>query len=154
MAEQRHPNEVQLAERRRRIASMMLAGARQVDVARTLGVDQPTMTREVQAIKQQWRDDTSRDVSELVDIEVARLDRLQMAHWERAIQGHGASTDTVLKIIDKRIKLLGLDAPERHQVDITNETTVEELNGKLAALAANLDALTADSEDEEVDRST
>ena len=50
-------------------------------------------------------------------MEAARLDRLLMDHWGKAIQGDVAATRTVLSIMDRRAKLLGLDAPQR--IDLT-----------------------------------
>lgn len=51
-------------------------------------------------------------VDELRALELYRLDRLQQALWEDAVSGDVGAIDAVLKIIDRRIKLLGL-APER-----------------------------------------
>lgn len=47
-------------------------------------------------------------VTQARDLEAARLDRLQAAHWSKALKGDDRSTGHVLRIIDLRIKLLGL----------------------------------------------
>jgi len=48
---------------------------------------------------------------ELRQLEQARLDDLQTAVWERAINGELAAIDRVLSIMERRSRLLGLDAP-------------------------------------------
>lgn len=42
-------------------------------------------------------------------VELLRLDRLQRGLWTRAVAGDHKCADTVLRIIQTRIKLLGLD---------------------------------------------
>lgn len=49
-------------------------------------------------------------------IELARLDGLILAHWPAARRGDMQATDRVLKIIDARSKILGLNAPIRSEV--------------------------------------
>lgn len=48
-------------------------------------------------------------VDQLRTLEVARLDALQAAVWEQAMTGDPKAANTVLRIIDRRIKILGLD---------------------------------------------
>lgn len=47
--------------------------------------------------------------SELLAMEVGRLDSLQNAVWPAAMAGDTRAVDSALKIIDKRAKLLGLE---------------------------------------------
>ena len=42
------------------------------------------------------------------ELELTRLDRLQRAHWVKALQGDVDATDRVLRVINMRVKLLGL----------------------------------------------
>lgn len=42
-------------------------------------------------------------------LEVARLDALQFAIWDKAMDGDPQAVGTVLKIIDQRMRVLGLD---------------------------------------------
>ena len=51
----------------------------------------------------------SPDVAEARNAEVDRLDRLLVAVWPRALRGDLAAVDRVLKISERRAKLLGLD---------------------------------------------
>ena len=47
--------------------------------------------------------------TEYRDLELARLDALQAAHWPQAMSGSVKAADLVLRVIDRRIRLLGLD---------------------------------------------
>lgn len=60
---------------------------------------------------------------ELRNAEIDRLDRLQRAYWFEAIGDRDnppvhKSAEIVLKIIDRRAKLLGLDAPTKIQAEV------------------------------------
>ncbi len=48
------------------------------------------------------------DVEELREFEAARLDALQAALWDKAMSGDVRSTISILRIIDRRCRLLGL----------------------------------------------
>lgn len=49
--------------------------------------------------------------AELRDLEVDRLDRLLTAVWPKALRGDLAAVDRVLRVAERRARLLGLDAP-------------------------------------------
>jgi hypothetical protein len=57
-------------------------------------------------------------IDELRAVEVDRLDRLQFAIWERAKDGDIKAIDAVLRILDRRTRILGLDAPTKIQAEI------------------------------------
>ena len=48
---------------------------------------------------------------EIRQLELARLDDLQIGVWERALNGDVAAIDRVLAIMVRRARLLGLDPP-------------------------------------------
>lgn len=54
-------------------------------------------------------------IEEAAHVEYARLERLNLALWTRAIQGDLKAVDLVLKIAARRAALLGLDAPKRRE---------------------------------------
>jgi hypothetical protein len=57
-------------------------------------------------------------IEELRAIETDRLDRLQFAIWDRAKEGDIKAIDAVLRILDRRTRILGLDAPTKIQAEI------------------------------------
>lgn len=72
-----------------------------------------------------------RSVEELREVELMRLDRLQAALWAAAVGGDVRAVDSVLRIVDRRCKLLGLDAPLRAEV-----FTVDAIDAQIAELTA------------------
>jgi uncharacterized protein YicC (UPF0701 family) len=52
-------------------------------------------------------------------MELDRLDRLQRAAWATAMQGNPKAILSILKIMERRAKLIGLDAPQRLQQEVT-----------------------------------
>ncbi|MBI3131731.1 MAG: hypothetical protein HYZ13_10430 [Acidobacteria bacterium] len=49
-------------------------------------------------------------------LELERLDNLHNAIWGRAMNGEGPAIDRVLRVMERRSKLLGLDAPARQEI--------------------------------------
>lgn len=71
---------------------------------------------------------------QVLELELARLDRLQLAVWQRAICGDRAATLTVLKIMDRRAKYLSLDNPELTDAVAGASTLLSALAGQLGAM--------------------
>jgi hypothetical protein len=72
----------------------------------------------------------------LREVESLRLDRLQAAAWPAAVKGDLKAIETVLKVIDRRAKLQGLDMPAKTEVTGAN-------GGPLALSTADPDKLAA-----------
>ena len=58
----------------------------------------------------------SLDLEELVYLELERLDHLTSAVWLDAMGGSDKAVSSVLRIMERRSKLMGLDAPVRHEL--------------------------------------
>ena len=52
---------------------------------------------------------------EVRDLEVARLDAMLLPLWRRVQQGDERAVDRALKIMERRARLLGLDAPSKSE---------------------------------------
>jgi hypothetical protein len=57
-------------------------------------------------------------IDEHRELELDRLDTLQRTFWKSAVAGNPRSADFVLRVIDKRAKLLGLEAPLKIQAEV------------------------------------
>jgi hypothetical protein len=66
------------------------------------------------------------NLEEYRDMELDRLDRLQMSVWPKALNGDSRAVDSVLKIIDRRTRILGLDAAK--EVNLKAEVTTYDRN--------------------------
>lgn len=85
-------------------------GATTNEIARQLGVP----TSRVGALLRQELLQASHDLAEttrqeLLALELARLDNLQSANWDMALQGDTRAGELCLKVMDRRAKLLGID---------------------------------------------
>ena len=126
--------------RRETVADLYTQGWSQMEIARHIGVTQPTVSTDLKAIQKQWRESAIRDFDVLRERELKKLDRLEReawAAWERSqkpaqsavinVGGGGQKTqkrvaeqvgdprylEQVQKCIAARRALLGLDAPTR-----------------------------------------
>lgn len=70
----------------------------------------------MRAIKRQQKEPTEAALY----MELERLDLLQEVYWEPAIQGNMRAGEFVLRIMDRRAKFLGLDAPTKIQAEVVN----------------------------------
>ena len=100
--------------RRLQALDLRLAGASYRQIGATLGVSHVQAMRDVSKMVSEY---ASEPADEVRNAELARLDKLMLAHWPQATRGDIKSTTMVLQIMDRRARLLGLDAPQR--IDIT-----------------------------------
>lgn len=61
---------------------------------------------------------------EVLGMELGRLDSLMEAVWDQAMTGDAKAVESVLKIINMRSKLLGLEALTQTAGTVTNNTVV------------------------------
>jgi hypothetical protein len=101
-----------LAERRKALAvELRLGGMEYAEIARELGYSNKGTVWKV--VQRALRDRTVERVDEYRETELARLDALQASCWDRAMAGDVPSANAVLKVMQHRARLLGLD---RHEV--------------------------------------
>lgn len=122
------------ADRRRKAIEMRIAGHHWQDIADTLhyaskGAAHTDVTR---ALEQA--------VAELAiplegyrQLELDRLDTMQTALWPKVLSGDTKAIDTTLRLMDRRAKLLGLDAPQRMEV-----VTLDAVDAAIADLTRQL----------------
>jgi orotate phosphoribosyltransferase-like protein len=82
---------------------------------------------------------------ELREQELDRIDRLQLALWPKAMKGDNASINTIVRLMERRARLLGLDTAIKIQQDITTWTGDDSIDRAVRDLAALLTANDADS---------
>lgn len=102
----RHRNRALAAERRRRAVGLALVGVTYQAIADELGyANRGTVYRIVQ---EALRAREAQDVDELRHLEVARLDAIQRTFWGPALSGDASAAAVVLRVLDRRCRLLGL----------------------------------------------
>lgn len=110
MGQTRGQKTLEMEERRRKVAALYLAHVTQTEIATRLGLSQPTVSRDVEAIRREYRQ--ARE--ELIDREAAGLDAIErdcvlQYQATKAVEWIRARLETK----QRRAKLLGLDAPQK-----------------------------------------
>jgi len=60
------------------------------------------------------------DIEAIRRVEAERLDLAQSAIWGAVLSGNLTAVTTLIRIQERRAKLLGLDQPIRQQIEVTN----------------------------------
>ena len=127
MSRKQTQREYDRAERKRNALELRLAGASYRDIAQALEVSPATA---LQDCKEALADIPAQQADEMRTVELSRLDRLQRAVWPRAVKGDLQAVDRAIKIIDRRAKVFGLDAPQQVQItanDIDLDAAVDKM---------------------------
>lgn len=107
---------VQAAEREKAAFALRIAGATYAQIGAQLGVTGCAAHKMVKRVLERTRGETDAEAVELRRLETERLDALQVALWGLASKGDAGAIDRILKIMERRARLLGLDAPTRGDV--------------------------------------
>jgi hypothetical protein len=117
-----HRNRALAAARRARAVDLRTAGLTYDEIATELGyASRGTVYR---IVAEALRAQTAEAVGELRSLEVERLDSLQLAVWQRAMDGDVASVREAARCIMARCRLLGLDGPRFLGFEATKPRTV------------------------------
>lgn len=105
------PKRITEQERIRQAVELRKAGASFQQIADQLGYAEPSGAHKAvtRALKAMLREPTE----ELRALELERLDKMLFGIWRKAIAGGTWEIDRVLKIMERRATLLGLDAPKK-----------------------------------------
>jgi len=87
-----------------------------VEIGAALGIGKSQAHRLVTAGLEDAREQIAASADELRAEEVSRLDGMLAGLWPTARKGVVTAVDRVLKIMERRAKLLGLDAPDRREL--------------------------------------
>jgi hypothetical protein len=128
-----NPRQIAAREKRQQALSYRRAGMNFTDIARLVGYSDRRNAQK--AVTRELADAPAEDVSVVRKMEVDRLDALLLSMWKKAMNGDGWSVDRVLRIMERRSRLLGLDEPMKQQIEVITETVlVQEIARMTAAL--------------------
>ena len=130
MANMTSEKRITTAQRRADALRLRAAGASYRAIGETLNV---STTRSWELVDEALREHVAEGVAALRELECRRLDQLQMACWPAAMRGIPRHIDSVLRVMQRRSRLLGLDAPR--EVAITGDRI---LRASVEAAAADL----------------
>lgn len=118
--------------RRNKAVRLRASGASFQQIATHVGYKSRSSAHDavMSALQAHW-DETAPDRQTLLLRELATLDTLQMAAWKGAMSGDPESIRVVVRIMERRSRMLGIDAPTK--IEITDE-----LDREIAALTATM----------------
>jgi len=139
-------DKAQIERDRREIARLYLRGEYQSEIAKRLDISQPTVSNDLKVIQEQWKVDRVDDINERKNIELAKIDALEIEYWSAWTESQkNEETKKAVKIGDKQVKqemiskgqsgnpaflrgvewcinkrcdLLGLDAPKKSELSV------------------------------------
>lgn len=112
-----NPGPVEIAIRREQVAGLMLGYSSVRQIAEALGIHPSTAYRDTLAVRLEWQKHRVQLVDAALAEDLKRLEAAEKAIWVKVLKGDLLAIDRMLRIMERRAKLLGLDAPKR--VDIT-----------------------------------
>lgn len=98
-------------ERQAKALELRRAGLGYVEIAAKIGVGKSQAHRLVQEGLRNAREQIDSEAADLKAEDLSRLDGLLATLWPAARSGALGAVDRVIKILERRAKLLGLDAP-------------------------------------------
>lgn len=132
------PRRTAARQRRQRAVELRVEGATFDQISIDLGCTRSAAWKMVQREIDEIVRDTRTAAAELRALELARLDSALQAIWSNVEAGHLGAIDRLIRISERRARLLGLDAPSR--IAPTDPTGANEYNGGgLSALLAAVD---------------
>jgi len=139
------PRRIAAVDRQRSAVDLRKAGATYLEIAQALGYsNKQGAYNAVQTALFKTLQEPSEEARQM---DLARLDSLLMALWSRARAGDLPTIDRVLKILERRARLLGLDVAVGNRLELVGDQggpiQVEHtmsLTEQLAAYAADIRA--------------
>ena len=112
---------IEISKRNRDILKLRLSGLSLQDIGDAVGITasavHKVITKELALI-------TVGPAKDLKMQELLKLDTLQAALWPQAMTGCNKSINTLLKLAERRSKLLGLDAETNQNINISSDSSV------------------------------
>lgn len=110
------------AENRARAVELRKAGATYEQIGQQLGITRQSAHAHVVEAMRQVAQETSETAADVIQLELARLDQMLTGLWAQARQGVPVAVDRVLRIMERRARLLGLDAEGPVTAAVSNVT--------------------------------
>jgi len=104
---------LQAREREAQAVELRKNGLSYAAIGAELGISDEGARKACKRALERMLSELQESAEELREIELGRLDHMQTALWQKALDGDCQTIDRVLRIMQRRAKLAGLDAPER-----------------------------------------
>lgn len=119
MARGTTPKQMEIHERRQKVAQLYLRRQTQEEIGRVLGVSQDTISLDLKALREKWAAENVENLDQVKVREAAELDEMESeAAVEFSRRKNWEWFDRRLKVKERRAKLLGLDAPTKTDANV------------------------------------
>ena len=108
------PRRLAAVEKQRQALQLRYGGATYYAIAQALGY--ATAQGALLAVEAGLRRTVQEPADQLRQLDLGRIDAMLLAIWAKARAGDYEAIDMVLKLLTRRAKLLGLDAPVRQEL--------------------------------------
>jgi hypothetical protein len=120
--------------RRAEVAKLLRAAIPVYRIAERLGIARVTATADVNWLLAEWaKEQRPEDRHRWRALELAKLDEIEIKVAANARAGHESAVDRMLKVMERRARYLGLDAPTK--VDVNAQELQREVAGLIRQLA-------------------
>lgn len=108
-------------QRRTQVGQLIKAGLSQREMARALNVGATTIHKDLTILRRRWREEYLESIDEHLVVDLARLDDIIKALTNSVRQGELPAIDRYLKVLERRARILGYDAPTQIQGELTGK---------------------------------
>lgn len=123
-------------DRQKEVVELRTQGLSFEQIGQHLGISKPAAWQTYQAALDNI---LAESVHQLRDLENQRLNTAQAAIWPKVLEGDIPALAGLLRIMERRAKLNGLDMPVKTQVEVTHYDG-DTIDAEVARLAALLDS--------------
>jgi hypothetical protein len=118
----------QVAERRAKAIAMVLAGVDYETIADRLGyASRGAAHTDVDRALAAYLTDLKTEAGQLRETQAMRYQRLLAAVWPKALKGDLKAAETAARLVDRIVKLWGLAAPDRLDVNVDAQRLGDEI---------------------------
>lgn len=134
------PRRVLAAERKRQAVALRVAGATYDQIGRQLGITKQSVRDLVVKALDETLAKTAESAEQLRELECQRLDAMRAALWPDAMKGDEQKIDRLIRISARFAALMGLDAPARSELKVSDADIDAEVARTLGELAGDRQA--------------
>jgi hypothetical protein len=113
------PHKIVKKERRLQAISMRKRGLTYAEIGREMGVSRQAAYSYVEREFTSMLKEGNIVAEKALSLTLSRFDELLKVYYEEAVKGNRESLNSALAIIDRQVKLLGIEAPKRTEATVT-----------------------------------
>jgi hypothetical protein len=122
---QSHPKRIHEQARRLEALQLRKSGKTYKQIGDSLGIDRGNAWKLVDFELKKLRTEVRETAKDVLDIEVSRLEEIIEACWEKMKGGSVPHAQTILRVMERKAKMMGLDAPLKVEGKMSFRTDAE-----------------------------